>query len=98
MCLNSCSMRQPELIADLFGPPPACAQLADGAVLLRGFAAGEAPVLVRSIETVAASAPFGRLETPGGFRMSVAMTNCGPLGWISDRKCYRYEEEAPETG
>jgi DNA oxidative demethylase len=35
--------------------------------------------------------------TPGGFRMSVAITNCGKVGWISDRKGYRYSEIDPET-
>src|SRR5690606_11233386 len=31
-------------------------------------------------------------------RMSVAMTNCGPLGWCSDRSGYRYEPADPLTG
>jgi len=30
--------------------------------------------------------------------MSVAMTNCGPVGWVSDRKGYRYSPIDPETG
>lgn len=38
------------------------------------------------------------MVTPGGFRMSVAMTNCGGYGWITDRKGYRYANTDPETG
>jgi alkylated DNA repair protein (DNA oxidative demethylase) len=37
------------------------------------------------------------MVTPGGQRMSVATTNCGALGWLSDRKGYRYGERDPET-
>ena len=91
-------MTQSEAIGDLFGPPPAREQLAEGAVLLRGFATDEASALIQAIEVTAGAAPFRKLETPGGFRMSVAMTNCGPLGWVSDRKGYRYEGNDPETG
>jgi len=38
------------------------------------------------------------MVTPGGYRMSVAMTNCGPLGWVSDRSGYRYAPMDPLTG
>jgi alkylated DNA repair protein (DNA oxidative demethylase) len=44
------------------------------------------------------AAPFRQLETPGGYRMSVAMTDCGPLGWVSDRRGYRYLSVDPQTG
>jgi alkylated DNA repair protein (DNA oxidative demethylase) len=47
---------------------------------------------------MAAVSPFRNLITPGGFRMSVAMTNCGIAGWISDRRGYRYESIDPMTG
>jgi alkylated DNA repair protein (DNA oxidative demethylase) len=67
-------------------------------VLLRGFAAAEAPVLIEAVEQVAAQAPFRHLITPGGYRMSVAMTNCGPLGWVSDRSGYRYDPADPDSG
>ncbi|MBL8238886.1 MAG: DNA oxidative demethylase AlkB [Bryobacterales bacterium] len=63
--------------------------------LLRGFA-GDA--LVDDVARTAASAPFRHMVTPGGFRMSVAMTNCGPLGWVTDRKGYRYSAVDPESG
>ena len=62
-----------------------------GAVVLRGFAAPRAAVLADALAQVTASAPFRHLVTPGGFRMSVAMTNCGELGWVSDRRGYRYD-------
>ena len=42
--------------------------------------------------------PFRYLVTPGGYRMSVAMTNCGLAGWTSDRQGYRYAKIDPETG
>lgn len=85
-----------DLLAGLAAP--SIEELADGAVLLRGFAAADAPALLAAIERVAAAAPFRHLITPGGFRMSVAMTNCGAVGWISDRRGYRYGADDPETG
>ncbi len=72
--------------------------LAPGAMVLRGFAAGEAEALVAAIEHVARAAPFRHMVTPGGFTMSVAMTNCGQAGWVTDRKGYRYAAADPETG
>ena len=81
----------------LFDEPPTLA-LEPGALLLRGFAAGHAGALLQAVDTVAAQAPFRHLVTPGGQRMSVAMTNCGPLGWISDRSGYRYGPTDPLTG
>jgi len=72
--------------------------LAEGAVLLAGFAIGEEARLIDAIAAVAAASPFRRMETPGGYRMSVAMTNCGEAGWVTDRRGYRYAAEDPETG
>lgn len=69
-----------------------------GARLLRGFAGGEAAELVEEVARIATLAPFRQMVTPGGFRMSVAMTNCGGLGWITDRKGYRYEPRDPDSG
>lgn len=71
--------------------------IAPGAVLLRGFALPAAGQLLVAIGAVAAAAPFRRMATPGGRRMSVAMTNCGALGWVSDRRGYRYEPHDPTT-
>ena len=69
-----------------------------GAVVLRGFAAAREAALKRDLAGVTAAAPFRHLITPGGFRMSVAMTNCGELGWVSDRRGYRYDPVDPESG
>jgi len=67
-------------------------------VLLRGFAAAESPLLIAEVERIAQLAPFRHLVTPGGFTMSVAMTNCGRVGWVSDRTGYRYDPVDPQTG
>jgi alkylated DNA repair protein (DNA oxidative demethylase) len=88
-------MKQAKPVADLFDTPPSEEQLADGAWLLRGFALGDAPILRAEVERIATMAPFRHLTTPGGFRMSVAMTNCGTLGWVSDRHGYRYTTHDP---
>ncbi len=72
--------------------------LEEGAMLLRGFAAEEAPALVETVAQIAEAAPFRHLTTPGGYTMSVAMTNCGRLGWVSDRSGYRYAAADPDSG
>lgn len=72
--------------------------LADGASVLRGFARTEAVALVAAVEHAIAGAPLRHLVTPGGFEMSVAMSNCGPLGWVSDRSGYRYSRTDPLSG
>jgi len=73
-------------------------KLEEGAVLLRGFARTEAPLLVEEVERVAQAAAFRHLVTPGGYTMSVAMTNCGRVGWVSDGTGYRYDVLDPDTG
>ena len=72
--------------------------IAPGAVLLHGHARADAAQLVDAVEQIAARAPFRHLVTPGGFRMTVAMTNCGELGWVSHRSGYRYDRLDPESG
>jgi alkylated DNA repair protein (DNA oxidative demethylase) len=72
--------------------------LSSGAVVLRGFASARADELKHAVAGVGAAAPFRHLITPGGFRMSVAMTNCGELGWVSDRRGYRYDPVDPDSG
>jgi alkylated DNA repair protein (DNA oxidative demethylase) len=72
--------------------------LDEGAVLLRGFAAAEEAALIREVDGIIAAAGFRHLVTPGGGQMSVAMTNCGRVGWVSDRRGYRYEAADPQTG
>jgi alkylated DNA repair protein (DNA oxidative demethylase) len=71
--------------------------LSPGALLLRGFARDEAAALVAMVADIAAAAPFRQMITPGGFRMSVAMTNCGDAGWVTDRRGYRYSPLDPLT-
>jgi alkylated DNA repair protein (DNA oxidative demethylase) len=77
---------------------PSDERLGPGAVLLRGFAARVEDALLEGLRQVAAAAPFRHMVTPGGYRMSVAMTNCGPLGWVTDRTGYRYAATDPESG
>lgn len=64
--------------------------LADGVVLLPRFVLALEQELLSDLERITKQAPFRHMTTPGGFRMSVAMTNCGPLGWVSDERGYRY--------
>jgi alkylated DNA repair protein (DNA oxidative demethylase) len=73
-------------------------RLEEGAMLLRGFATAEAATLVEQVARIAQAAPFRHLETPGGYTMSVAMTSCGRVVWVSDRTGYRYDPVDPETG
>ena len=77
---------------------PSVEQLQEGAVLLRGFVNAEAPELIEQVSQIAKAAAFRHLVTPGGHTMSVAMTNCGRVGWVSDRKGYRYDPVDPDTG
>lgn len=72
--------------------------MAEGAVLLRGFALDRDDKLLAAIGDITAVSPFRNMVTPGGYVMSVAMTNCGAAGWITDRTGYRYDAIDPETG
>lgn len=91
---------------DLFGPPaagidstpPWREDIAVGAVLLRRYALDGMADLLAALEAVTAAAPFRHLATPGGYDMSVAMTNCGALGWVTDRHGYRYAPRDPASG
>ena len=71
--------------------------LETGAAILRGFALSREAELLAALHSVSGQSPFRHMVTPGGYRMSVAMTNCGPLGWVTDRKGYRYDAIDPET-
>jgi alkylated DNA repair protein (DNA oxidative demethylase) len=73
------------MTADLFAADRNRIVLDPGAWLLGGFALDRAAALLDAIAAISAAAPFRHLETPGGRRMSVAMTNCGTAGWVSDR-------------
>jgi DNA oxidative demethylase len=90
------------LTADLFKSIadvlPSREVMAEGAVLLRGFARPFDSELIAALRDIAGRAPFRHMMTPGGHSMSVAMTNCGSLGWVTDRTGYRYDTSDPETG
>ena len=90
------------MTADLFDivgeVGPSREAMADGAVLLRGFAKPIEHDLVTALQAITAQAPFRHMFTPGGHQMSVAMTNCGNAGWVSDRNGYRYDGVDPVSG
>ncbi|MCZ8285047.1 MAG: DNA oxidative demethylase AlkB [Bacteroidia bacterium] len=69
--------------------------IAPGAMLMRGFALDVDEALLQAVQEVTAAAPLRHLVTPGGYTMSVAMSNCGTLGWVSDRSGYRYDANDP---
>jgi alkylated DNA repair protein (DNA oxidative demethylase) len=71
--------------------------LCPGAYVLRGFALSDEAAVLDALRDVTAKAPFRHMLTPGGFTMSVAMTNCGSLGWVTDRTGYRYDATDPES-
>nr|WP_076591224.1 DNA oxidative demethylase AlkB [Herminiimonas arsenitoxidans] len=73
-------------------------ELCVGAVVLRGYALSAENELLKAVEDVIMQAPLRHMNTPGGFRMSVAMTNCGHYGWVTDRSGYRYDALDPESG
>jgi alkylated DNA repair protein (DNA oxidative demethylase) len=83
---------------DLFDQATSDAWLGESATVLRGFAKPIENELLAALDRVVAAAPFRHMVTPGGFRMSVAMTNCGLAGWVTDRRGYRYDPLDPETG
>lgn len=69
--------------------------LESGAVILRGYALKDQTAIMTGVDTVITQAPFRHMITPGGFEMSVAMTNCGSCGWVTDRTGYRYDSIDP---
>jgi DNA oxidative demethylase len=89
-------------IADLFddieAPGRIRENIGEGAVLLRGKALPLEDALSAALAAITARAPFRNMVTPAGFVMSVAMTNCGAAGWVTDRTGYRYDRNDPETG
>ena len=93
--------RREPATGDLFAAQPqrgtAAEPLAEGATILRGFAEPAAADLVVTISRITAVSPFRNMVTPGGYTMSVAMTNCGRLGWVTDRRGYRYDTIDPTT-
>jgi alkylated DNA repair protein (DNA oxidative demethylase) len=87
-----------DLFADIRDDQPACEELAEGAVLLRNFFAAEQPDVIAALRLIVKAAPFRHLVTPGGHTMSIAMTNCGRVGWVSDARGYRYDPVDPDSG
>lgn len=90
-----------EPVPVLFDEPPQTPtreMVAADAWLLRGFAGADVAALLGGLEAVFHQAPLRHMLTPGGRRMSVRNTNCGPLGWVSDRCGYRYVARDPQTG
>jgi DNA oxidative demethylase len=73
-------------------------ELCPGAVVLRRFALPDETAIFAALHDIAGTAPFRHMVTPGGFRMSVAMTNCGTYGWVTDRSGYRYDTLDPDSG
>ena len=86
------------MIPDLFEGESHDVLLAPGAMVLGAFARAFEEPLVAALEQIVREAPFRHMLTPGGRRMSVAMTNSGPVGWVSERSGYRYDSVDPETG
>jgi alkylated DNA repair protein (DNA oxidative demethylase) len=83
------------MMQDLFTEPRET--MAKGAMLLRDYALSREAELLAAIDAVTAAAPFRHMTTPGGYTMSVAMTTCGAVGWVTDRKGYRYSPTDPIT-
>lgn len=88
-------MQTPELFDAATAPNQ---RLGPAALVLRGFALPYVRELMPAIEAIEAISPFRHMMTPGGFTMSVALTNCGALGWTTDRRGYRYTGIDPDTG
>src|SRR5690242_13275591 len=86
------------LFDDLNDGAPRKEELGPGVAILHGFALQNEKALLAALDEVTAAAPFRHMVTPGGYRMSVAMTNCGTLGWVTDRSGYRYATHDPESG
>jgi DNA oxidative demethylase len=84
--------------SDLFRDEQRHIPLSEGAWLLTGFAQPVVAPLLNALDAVVAQAPFRHMVTPGGYTMSVAMTNCGAAGWVTDRHGYRYDANDPESG
>jgi alkylated DNA repair protein (DNA oxidative demethylase) len=77
---------------------PAEEVIAEGAVLLPGFARTIEVELLEALRAIIEQSPFRHMTTPGGHQMSVAMTNCGGFGWVTDRSGYRYDRNDPQSG
>jgi hypothetical protein len=88
----------PDLFATAGAAEPWDEMIAPGSVLLRGFALPFVDNILVVLGDITAQAPFRHMKTPWGAAMSVAMTNCGDAGWLTDRAGYRYDRVDPQTG
>ncbi|NML44643.1 DNA oxidative demethylase AlkB [Ramlibacter sp. G-1-2-2] len=88
-------MNNLELFADA---PRRTEMIGAQACVLRGFALDHVDAVLAALDGILQAAPFRHLVTPGGFTMQVALTNCGSLGWTSDRRGYRYTAQDPQSG
>jgi alkylated DNA repair protein (DNA oxidative demethylase) len=86
-----------DLFASVPDVRPSLELMAERAVLLRGLAKPFESDLIADIGAIVAQAPFRQMLTPGGHQMSVAMTNCGNVGWVTDRSGYRYDRADPQS-
>jgi alkylated DNA repair protein (DNA oxidative demethylase) len=93
-------MTPPELASQttLFDAPAPDVELEPGAWVLRAYALPQVRELLGAIDRVVSMAPLRHMTTTRGWRMSVAMSNCGHAGWLSDASGYRYDSVDPETG
>src|SRR5512145_2573812 len=93
---------QQEMTLDLFDEPAGIGSPREAPafapILLRGFALSAEDRILAELHRIAAAAPFRQMVTPGGYTMSVAMTNCGAVGWVTDRSGYRYDAIDPASG
>jgi alkylated DNA repair protein (DNA oxidative demethylase) len=94
----SASLLTADLFENVSDVRPSLALMAEGAVLLRGLAKPFETDLIAALRAIIEQAPFRHMLTPGGHQMSVAMTNCGSVGWVTDRRGYRYDPLDPESG
>lgn len=93
-------MNAPSLPLPLDEPPREARSIRLGpqAVVLASFAQSQSAELLASIDELVRISPLRHMQTPGGRRMSVAMTNCGEAGWVTDESGYRYDAIDPQTG
>ncbi|QBH96896.1 DNA oxidative demethylase AlkB [Limnobaculum zhutongyuii] len=87
-----------DLFEHLEPPDVVREEFAPGAVILRHFVLPQAKAILAEVAIVVEYSPFRHMTTPGGYAMSVAMTNCGDYGWVTDHQGYRYSAEDPLTG
>ncbi|EPL6454973.1 DNA oxidative demethylase AlkB [Providencia rettgeri] len=81
----------------LFSDDENTIEIAPNAFLLKGFLLGNSQALLQSLNDIILLSPLRNMETPGGYRMSVAMSNCGDWGWVTDKTGYRYTNSDPVT-